>query len=192
MNKIFTKPVLVFISLFFAMAATRYHHFGSITHLPDASLAVFFLAGFLLRNKSVFPILLLQAGVIDYLAITLGGSSDWCVTSAYWFLIPAYGSLWLAGRWYSSVHKLAWRSLLPLFASLFVGTSMAFLFSNGSFYWLSGRYTDPNWSEYIERFAQYYPSYLSSAFSYIVFIVFIVAIFRIVKNIENNKQTKLG
>ncbi len=192
MNKIFSKSILVFIGLFFAIAATRYHHFGSITHLPDASLAVFFLAGFLLRQKIVFPILLVQAGVIDYFAITAGGSSDWCVTSAYWFLIPAYGSLWLAGRWYASVHRTEWKTILLLFGALFIGASLAFLISNGSFYWLSGRYPDPIWSQYIERFVMYYPSYLSSAFLYVGFFVVLMLGIHALKSINKSKPATGG
>ena len=39
------------------MAATRSHHFASVTHLPDASWAVFFLAGFISAALG-FPALL--------------------------------------------------------------------------------------------------------------------------------------
>ena len=32
------------------MVATRFHHLGSLIHLPDASMAVFFLGGLCLRR----------------------------------------------------------------------------------------------------------------------------------------------
>jgi hypothetical protein len=80
------------------MLATRYHNFGSALHLPDASLAMFFLAGFYLRPAWLFPFYLLEAGLIYYLVIMLGGVSDWCVTPAYGFLIPTYACLWYGGR----------------------------------------------------------------------------------------------
>src|SRR5690554_3136356 len=48
----------IVLGLAVLMAATRSHHFASVTHLPDASWAVFFLAGFYLRPLWVFPALL--------------------------------------------------------------------------------------------------------------------------------------
>lgn len=56
------------------MALTRYGHFGSALSLPDASLAVFFLAGFYLPAW-MLPVLLIEAVGIDYLATTVGGVS---------------------------------------------------------------------------------------------------------------------
>jgi len=158
---------MIFITLFFMMAVTRSHHFSSALHLPDASLAVFFLAGFFIQRILALPILLLTAGAIDYLSITLGNTSGWCVSSAYWFLIPTYASLWFGGRWYASKHAMKLKSIITLIVTLFVSTTVAFTISNGSFYTISGGYTDPNWAEYFERFAMYYPPYLSSAFIYV-------------------------
>ncbi|MGH8472507.1 MAG: hypothetical protein ACREVJ_08675, partial [Gammaproteobacteria bacterium] len=50
------------LTLALLMAATRSHHFAATLHLPDASWAVFFLAGFYLRPLWVFPALLALAG----------------------------------------------------------------------------------------------------------------------------------
>ena len=111
------------VALMALMAATRFRHFGTPFALPDASLAVFFLAG-----------------------------------------------LWLGGKWCRQFAELNVASAARQFAALVVSTSVAFLFSNGSFYWLSGRYTDTNWAQYIERFAKYYPPYLTTAALYVVVI----------------------
>jgi len=40
--------ILPAVALMLLMAGTRFHHFGSAVNLPDASIAVFFLLGFLL------------------------------------------------------------------------------------------------------------------------------------------------
>ncbi|MBM3153552.1 MAG: hypothetical protein FJZ96_15320, partial [Chloroflexi bacterium] len=45
-------------SLLAVMLATRFHHFGDALHLPDASWALFFLAGFYLARVWL-PVLLL-------------------------------------------------------------------------------------------------------------------------------------
>jgi len=39
------------IALIALMALTRFHHFGDVLHLPDASLAVFFFAGFYRKKR---------------------------------------------------------------------------------------------------------------------------------------------
>ncbi|MCX7097836.1 MAG: hypothetical protein NTV43_08035 [Methylococcales bacterium] len=48
---------LIPIFLIALMVVTRYHHFGELLHLPDASMAVFFFAG-CYRNKVFFGFLL--------------------------------------------------------------------------------------------------------------------------------------
>lgn len=149
------------------MVATRFHHFGSATHLPDASLAVFFLGGFYLRRPALFGCYLAEAALIDYLAITLGGISDWCVTPAYVFLIPTYASLWFCGAWYARRHRMEWRTLAPFFGAVLLGVLAAFLISNASFYLLSGYFPNITWIEYASRVARYFPPYASAAVAYI-------------------------
>ncbi len=172
------KSLIIFTALFLMMTATRSHHFSSALHLPDASLAIFFLAGFFIQRILALPVLLSTAGIIDYLSLTLGYTSGWCVSSAYWFLVPTYAALWFGGRWYAEKHAMKLTSIMTLGVTLFVSTTVAFIISNGSFYTISGRYADPNWAEYLERFAMYYPSYLSSAFVYVGATAVIYIIFK--------------
>lgn len=171
MNALSLSPprLAIALSLGFVMAVTRFHHFGSAISLPDASLAVFFLAGFYLRPSLFLAAFLAEAALVDYLAIAYDGVSDWCVSPAYFFLIPTYASVWFAGRWYVSHHQKTWRTLVPLLAALAIGTSMAFLISNGSFYLLSGRFPDMSWVEYGTRVAKYFPPYVTSTFLYVLF-----------------------
>lgn len=104
MNNSQTRTIAIFAALAALMAATRFNHFGSAVSLPDASYAVFFLGGlYLTRSASMsvaaFIALILEAGWIDYYATSVQGVADWCMSPAYWFLIPTYASLWLVGRW---------------------------------------------------------------------------------------------
>ena len=167
MKQLSQHSMLIGLSLAVLMAATRMHHFGSALHLPDASLAVFLLAGFFIASPLLFAGLLLEAGALDYVAITHLGVSDWCVTPAYWFLVPTYAVLWFAGRHYARIHRHSLRSL-GVFAGLSVAAlSVVFLISNGAFYWLSGRYPDTGMAEYAARVAQYYPQYLAGGLLYL-------------------------
>jgi len=177
------------VALMALMAATRFHHFGTPFALPDASLAVFFLAGLWLGGRYLFATLLAEAAIIDYLAITKFGVSDFCVTKAYVFLIGSYGAMWLGGNWCRHFGELSINSVLQQFGMLITATSTAFLFSNGSFYWLSGRYVSPNWAQYVERFAQYYPPYLTNAVLYVVVIFAAVNAAKVILANKASQQT---
>lgn len=159
------------------MATTRFHHFGSAAYLPDASLAVFFLAGFYIRSVWFLPLLLAEAAVIDYLAVSVGGVSDWCITPAYAFLLPTYASLWLGGLWYARLYRPAWHTLLALGGVLLLATSAAFLISNGGFYFFSGRFEEMDWLEYGTHIARYLPLYLGGAFAYVALTAGLHALF---------------
>jgi hypothetical protein len=130
----------VFLILALVMAATRVNHFAA---LPDASWAVFFVAGFYLRGslRAAFPLLLALAVLIDFFVITSQGIDFWshyCVSAAYWFLAPAYFVLTLGGVALRRLCSgLAWRDLALLGGCLVAAVSVSYLISNGSYYWLS-------------------------------------------------------
>lgn len=150
------------LTLALVMATTRSHHFAAVTHLPDASWAVFFLAGFYLRPLWIFPVLLALAGMSDYVAIGKFGVSDFCMSAGYGFLLPAYGSLWFAGRWYAARHRFAFSTLVPLAGSLFLGAAVCELISSGGFYFFSGRFAETSLIEFGGRLAKYFPPSLES------------------------------
>ena len=162
-----TKTIVIFIALIALMAATRVHHFSTALHLPDASLAVFLLAGFYL-SRWAFPVLLVEAGLVDYLAISYGGVDGWCFSPAYWFLIPTYFVLWFAGRFYAARYRFSLRSLAEFAGIAFAATSVAFLISNASFYLLAGYFTTMSAAQYVAQVAQYFLPYVQSAFVYLI------------------------
>ena len=168
------------LSLALLMAATRSHHFATALHLPDSSWAVFFLAGFYLRPLWMFPALLALAGVSDYVAIAGFGVSDFCASPAYGFLLPAYGALWLAGRWYAGRYRFALSTLIPLAGSVVIGAAVCELISSGGFYFFSGRFAETSLVELGLRLGKYFPpSLVSLAFwmgiAIVVHIVFTLA-----------------
>ena len=134
----------IFLALALVMGLTRgsihIHHFEAF---PDASWAVFFLAGFWLRGsvRWALPLLLAEAVVVDYLVINSQGLGFWdhyCVSPAYWFLAAAYGALWLGGSWLARRQAgLRLATLGQAVVALAVSEAVCFLVSNGSFYWLS-------------------------------------------------------
>lgn len=153
------------------MALTRMHHFGDAISLPDASLAVFFMAGLWVGGYRCFSVLLAEAGLLDYLAISQFNVNDYCISPAYLFLIPTYAVVFWAGKAASFLPKWQPKALLIQFAILAGATSIAFLISNGSFYLFSGRFADLGWSSYWLRTEAFYLPYLHSTLFYVVTIV---------------------
>jgi len=177
-----TKQLGIFAGLVLLMAVTRGSHFGSSFALPDATLAIFLLAGFMLPRFTLtalatFIFLLLEAGGIDYYAIAYQGVSDYCVSPAYWFLIPTYASMWFAGHWFVAHQHNSWNDLALYSGVAWLSTSVAFLISNGAFYLLSGRFTDMSLAEYAARVAKYYPSYVGGGLMYLALAAVIYGLF---------------
>jgi hypothetical protein len=104
------------------IALTRTYHFADLHHLPGASWAVFLLAGIYLRSYWAFPLLFVEAILIDFAVYSGASISDVCFTPAYFMLLPAYASLWAAGRWYVSRYTYQKSTLMTLLVSVISGT----------------------------------------------------------------------
>ncbi len=160
----------VFVVLAMIMAGTRINHFGT---LPDASWAIFFVAGFYLRGslRWAFPALMALAVFVDYLVISGQGLDFWshyCVSPGYWFLIAAYGAMTLGGMLLRAQDKvLGVRTLGVLVASFLVAECVCFVVSNGSFYWLSSSVAAPSMAGWMQNMADWYLPYLRTSGLYV-------------------------
>jgi len=110
---------------------------------------------------------MLGAALIDYVSIVYLGVNGFCVSPAYWFLVPTYATLFLAGRVYSRHHRLSWSALPWLLGCALVGAALAELFSSGGFYFFSGRFAEPSLSEFVPRLVKYFPGMLSTMATYL-------------------------
>lgn len=156
------------LTLASAMAATRFGHLGATWVPPDASWAVFFVAGFYLTGERwVLPALLLEAIVVDFVAIRYYGVSDYCVTVAYWFILPAYSVLWLGGAWLRRHYRHRPSDLVRLVASLIGGVTICFLITQGSFYWLGSRIPDPSLIGWWSNLTRWYGYFLCVTCAYV-------------------------
>lgn len=142
------------------MLVTRTHSLSTVMHLPDTSLASFFVLGFMVRRPAWFAGLFLLAFAIDVTVIGWFGQSSFCFTPAYWMLVPAYGTMWLAGR--LGAERFGTKANhLPALAVLIAGaTLLSELFSSGGFYFLGGRFAEPTIAGFLPRLARYFPSTL--------------------------------
>jgi len=192
MNILQNKTFWIAAALVLLMAATRYSHFGSAVSLPDASYAVFFLGGLYLGRMrgalAMLALLLLEAALVDYFAINFREVSGWCVTSAYSFLVFAYGALWFVGRWYAPRHNLTGKGLLGLFAAAVAAGSAAFVIANVSFYLLAGYFDSMSVAEFASRVAQYYGSYVAVAVLYIGVAVCVQMLSALIENKRRHEK----
>jgi hypothetical protein len=164
----------IFLILALVMTATRVNHFAA---LPDASWAVFFVAGFYLRGsvRFAFPLLMALAVLIDFYVITSQGIDFWshyCVSIGYWFLVPAYFTLWLGGALLQRLYRgLGLRELALLGGLAVAAVSVSYLISNGSYYWLSDTWMAGgrlrSFGGWVENLGDWYLPYLRTTVIYL-------------------------
>jgi hypothetical protein len=165
MTTFMQKPFLP-LCLAGLMALTRFHHFGSALSLPDASVAVFFLAGAGVTSAWFFIGLLLEAAAIDSIATSQLNVSDYCISPAYLFLVAAYGVMWLAGRFIRRWQILEFSASAKIFGITTFAASLAFAISNISFYGFSNLSVQMTFSEYLARTGAFYLPYTSATLFY--------------------------
>jgi hypothetical protein len=146
------------------MALTRVNHFGSSLMLPDASLAAFLLGGLLLQRSCGFAVLLAAAFGADVLSAQTATEAGWCMTPAYFGLIPTYATLWLAGRWLAKRELDFVRAGSVSVAAI----AIAFVISNLTWFAFSGTTGGMRLADYSLAVAEYFPPYLGSAMLYLV------------------------
>lgn len=180
------------VTLLAVLIITRSGHFGTSFKLPDASWAMFWLAGALTTRWRWPAVLMVAAALVDYFVFTHGvishGVSGYCVTPAYPFLIPAYLSLWLAGRWMVNSLHLNLRSLSHMTASIVSGVTVAFIISNVSFYVFSDYFATLSAWHYAQDVAHYWPHYLIDTALYAFTGLLIRFIIRTACNIHASHQ----
>lgn len=170
----------LFGALAFVMLVTRTHSLSNVMHLPDTSLASFFVLGFFVRRPAFFAGLFLLAFAIDVTVIGWFGQSSFCFTPAYWMLVPAYGTMWLAGCF--GAEKFGAKAIhLPALTALVAAATLAAeLFSSGGFYFLGGRIADPTIAGFVPRLARYFPptlfaTVLWSSVAAAIYVLLVVA-----------------
>lgn len=171
------QRAVVLVALLLLMAATRLHLPATLTHLgpvPDASWAAFFLAGFYLRRWSLwaFPLFMVLAVGVDYAVITGQGMDFWqhyCVSAAYWFLVPAYGALWAGGALLARVApRLHTNGTLVAGAGLLVAAvALCHLLSQGSFYWISDSVPQRSLAGWAQNYGDWFLPFLRTTAIYV-------------------------
>lgn len=165
-SRVNSQTISVLVSLMLLMLATRFFHVGSAWRLPDASWAVFFIGGFYLSRK-YFLLLLIEAVAIDFAFFVMGGS-QYCLSAAYAFQVPAFAVLWFGGE---SLRKIEARDAMFFVRGVaywWVSASAAYLFTNASFYFLSGKASDPTIVNYFSHAQIWYAMFITRPMLYLI------------------------
>jgi hypothetical protein len=148
------------------MATTRIYHFGVGTIAPDASTAVFFLAGLLLASPLWLLALGVEAILLDVAAFGIIGVADACMTLGYWTLFAGYLALWYAGRVGRAIERLDLLNAARLIFLISTGAAAFFVLSNVGYYF-GGDFDDSmGAAEYIRRVSRYLPFYFAVTVGY--------------------------
>jgi hypothetical protein len=147
-----SRRIAILLLLALALAATRVSHFGTSALLPDASLAVFLLGGMLLGGWQCF-------------ALLFAAAFGWCLTPAYWGLLPTYAVLWLAGR---RLGRQDGPSFVRDAGVSVTAVALAFVISNATWFAFSDMAGGMSAADYALAVAKYFPPYLGSAMLYLV------------------------
>ncbi len=180
MNLSTRYQIILGLLLALLMILTRSHHFSTVHNLADASWAIFFVAGFYLRSARPLLGFFVLSWWLDFAAINLGNVSDFCITPAYAFLLPAYTSLWFAGRWYAKRYQFKWNTVIPFTISSIAGLTLCELFSSGGFYFFSGRIAETSFHEFGEQLTKYFPLYIETFLFYIGIVIIMHLLFSLI------------
>ena len=175
------QQIILGIVLVLVMVATRGRHVATLSALPDASWAVLLLAGCLLGSSLWFLVLVVAATLTDMAVWTTSSSGDFCITAAYGFLLPAYGALWLGGRWLGRHLRGDWGDLLRYAAVIVASAFVAELFSSGGFYFLSGRFAETSLTGFGERLVRYFPGSLEGMSFYAAIAALVYTVVTVLK-----------
>jgi hypothetical protein len=159
------NSTLIGIALIALILFTRSSHFGTSFLLPDATLAVLFLTGILMKKVRWLAIAIAVAFAVDFYALGFAGVSDYCMSLGYWGLIPTYAMVWGVGRY---INKLETPFALSVFIpAAWVSTSLAFILSNAFWYSFSDKVNTLTAVDFSQRVAQYYTPYVSYTMLYL-------------------------
>ncbi|GGE40406.1 hypothetical protein GCM10007276_17170 [Agaricicola taiwanensis] len=160
----FIVPLLLAL----AMLATRFHHFGIGTVLPDASVAIFFLLGVSGLGIGWLAAFFALGFGIDVAAIGLANVPAVCFTWGYAFMAPAYAVLWLAGRSVASTNYRGFAGGARVGLALVAGVIGFFALSNLGYY-LGGGFAETHGAMgYASAVAVYFAPYLKWAALYVI------------------------
>ena len=161
----FKSSALLIVAIMFLMLLTRGSHVLTQVSLPDASLALLLIGGLYLRKALWFGFFVVLATLIDFSAAAVDSIQAFCLTPAYWGMLPTYAVMWLGGVWLSKqadpLHVIKYAVVSVL------ATVIAFVISTQTYYLFSGRFPAKGLAESMQHGWEYLPNYLGFTVMYL-------------------------
>lgn len=161
-----TKHLAIAAAIAFLMLLTRGSHVLTSVALPDASLALLLIGGLYLRKAVWFGLFVAIATAIDFGAAAVDSLQAFCLTPAYWGMLPTYAVMWLAGFWLSKQSNSF--DAFKYSAAAVLATLLAFVISTQTYYLFSGRFPEKGVIESLQHGWEYLPSYMSFSLMYLL------------------------
>lgn len=159
------RQLLIGFMLIALMALTRGSHFGDAALLPDATLACMLLGGVFLQMGIWFAFIMVWVVAVDAFAIGVADVSSYCLSPAYWALLPTYAVMWLGGNWLAKRDDAF--EIIPYTTVTIATTAIAFLISTDSFYLFSGHFSKASLWEVMQHGWEYFPAYFGYTMMYL-------------------------
>lgn len=149
------KQIIIAGLLLVIMLASRAE---VIPYFQDASWAMLFALGFYIRPYFAIALFLIAIMGIDFAQIAArGGHQDYYLSPSYLFIIPAYFSLWWAGRFFSKRYSDDLKGLILFITCSVMGIIICHLISAAGYYWMSMKFINLSLDEFISRTLDFLP-----------------------------------
>jgi hypothetical protein len=153
----------IFAFLGLAMLLTRGGHLLTSVSLPDASFALFFISGMLIKKPRWFISLFVFSVVIDLVTLSMNNNYRIPINLGYLGLLPSYGLMWFFGSRIANT-----KSVLSYIRFSILATLIAFLISTQTYNLLSGIFPGITIKESIQMGWEYLPQSLIYTMSYLM------------------------
>lgn len=179
-----TKHLFIAAAIAFFMLLTRGSHSLTPFNLPDASIVLFLLGGLYLGSDfksraAWFLAFFALATVTDFGAAAIDPAQGFCLTNGYWGLIPAYGVMWLGGRYLAKItDAFATKNIIAFGLVSMITSFVAFVISTQNYYLFSGRFPAQGVIESLKHGWEYLPSWIGFSSMYFAIIWISVALWR--------------
>lgn len=157
--------IIIAAVIAFMMLLTRGSHVLTSVSLPDASLALLLIGGLYLRKASWFAFFVVLATIIDFSAAAIDSIQAFCLTDAYWGMLPTYAVMWLTGVLLSKQAKSL--DIINYTLAGLAATFLAFVISTQTYYLFSGRFPNEGLVESMKHGWEYLPSYIGFTAMYL-------------------------
>ena len=178
------KKLHIFTFLIFLMLLTRGDHLLTLVSLPDASFALFFIGGMLLKKPKWFISLFAFSVVIDLVTLSMNITYQIPINLGYLGLLVSYGIMWFFGSRIANT-----KSFLKFAAFSVLATLIAFLISTQTYNLLSGTFPDITIKESIQTGWEYLPQSFIYTMSYLISYWGIQSLFK--RQFVSHKATAL-